>query len=538
MTGRFLAREIADQPGAADWRVLRALTAYRWIVSVIALALIYLDLGARALGITRPELFLIVALGSALHAMGATVTLELRRPALDAQALFQTMTDMTTVGLWMWATGGVSSGLGVLMVFPMIAASLLLNRRMVLLVAALTSIGLLTLEIMRSLSGPDAQALTEAGLLGLLMFAMGLTSHALASRARRSEALARQVGGDLVSLSRLNESIVARIRAGVIAVTGRGAIQLVNPAARRLMALDAGAHGRTLTEVAPALAHALAAWQTDPNRHVDPVLTSQGKSISAQFVRLGWGDRAPVLIMLEDADALAQQAQQMKLAALGRLSASIAHEIRNPLNAISNAAQLLEESPDLDTDDQALNAIVSRNAGRIESIVRDVLSLSRPTPSTPVALVLRQELCNVFDQFRESGLSEHCELEVSGVDADLEVMADPDHLRRILTNLWENSCEHAHARPVRLTVTAQRADEQVITTLRDNGPGVPDDVSEHIFEPFFTTRATGTGLGLFLARELARHNAGQLTLEPNRDGACFQLQLPARTDNAGESTTP
>ncbi|MBV59967.1 MAG: hypothetical protein CMH65_01545 [Nevskiales bacterium] len=538
MTGRFLAREIVNRPGAADWRVLRALTAYRWIVSVIALALIYLDLGARALGIIRPELFLIVALGSALHAMGATVTLELKRPALDAQTLFQTIADMTTVGLWMWTTGGVSSGLGVLMVFPMIAASLLLNRRMVLLVAALTSIGLLTLEVMRSLSGPDAQALTEAGLLGLLMFAMGLTSHALAGRARRSEALARQVGGDLVSLSRLNESIVARIRAGVIAVTGRGTIQLVNPAARRLIKLDASAHGRALDAVAPWLASALNDWRTDPTRHDDRVLASNGKSVSAQFVRLGWGDRAPVLIMLEDADALAQQAQQMKLAALGRLSASIAHEIRNPLNAISNAAQLLEESPDLGEDDHALNAIVRRNAGRIESIVRDVLSLSRPGPSAPIALDLHAELLSVFEQFRESGLSEHCELDLSGVDPALQVMVDPNHLRRILTNLWENSCEHATTQPVRLTVTARQTEDSVAMKLTDNGPGVSAADAEHIFEPFFTTRAAGTGLGLFLAKELARHNGGQLTLEPSREGACFRLQLPARMTDAGEPAYP
>ena len=321
MSGRFLAREIADHPTASDWRVLRALTAYRWIVSVIALALIYLDLAGQALGVIRSDVFLIVALATALHAMGATVTLEMRRPALDAQTLFQSIADMTGVGLWMWATNGVASGLGVLLVFPMIAASLLLNRRMVLLVAAVTSIGLLALESLRTLSSPNAQALTEAGLLGLV-------SHAMAGRARRSEALARQVGGDLVSLSRLNESIVARIRAGVVAVTGNGTVQLVNPAARRLIELDTSIHGQPLDAVTPALGAALARWRADPNIHMDPIPLPGGRALSAQFVRLGWGDYAPVLIMLEDADALAQQAQQIKLAALGRLSASIAHEIR------------------------------------------------------------------------------------------------------------------------------------------------------------------------------------------------------------------
>lgn len=526
MTARFLAREIADQPTASDWRVLRALTAYRWVVSVIALALIYLGLAGPALGVVRPEVFLIVSLGMALHAMGATVTLEMRQPALDAQTLFQSIADMAGVGLWMWATNGVGNGLGVLLVFPMIAASLLLNLRMVLLVAAVTSIGLLTLEFLRSLSTPNAQALTEAGLLGLLMFAMGLTSHALAGRARRGEALARQVGGDLVSLSRLNESIIARIRAGVVAVSGGGMVQLVNPAARRLVDLDRSVHGHPLDTVSPALAAALERWRADPNAHMDPIPLPGGRSLSAQFVRLGWGDHAPVLVMLEDADALAKQAQQIKLAALGRLSASIAHEIRNPLGAISNAAQLLEESPALTDDDRSLNAIVRRNSLRIENIVRDVLSLSRPTPGAPLAIRLREELTAHFAQFLETGWSGRCELDLQPFDNDLAVVADPDHLRRILTNLWENSCEHATSPPVRLRVTARSDGEAVTIELSDNGPGIPDDVAEHVFEPFFTTRTSGTGLGLYLARELARNNGGQLSLDATGPGARFYLQLP------------
>ena len=502
-----------------------------------ALALIYLDLAGQALGVIRSDVFLIVALATALHAMGATVTLEMRRPALDAQTLFQSIADMTGVGLWMWATNGVASGLGVLLVFPMIAASLLLNRRMVLLVAAVTSIGLLALESLRTLSSPNAQALTEAGLLGLLMFAMGLVSHAMAGRARRSEALARQVGGDLVSLSRLNESIVARIRAGVVAVTGNGTVQLVNPAARRLIELDTSIHGQPLDAVTPALGAALARWRADPNIHMDPIPLPGGRALSAQFVRLGWGDYAPVLIMLEDADALAQQAQQIKLAALGRLSASIAHEIRNPLAAISNAAQLLEESPELSEDDRALNAIVRRNSSRIESIVRDVLSLSRPAPGAPIPIPLHAECSAHFEQFRESGQHEHCQLDLHQIDKSVHIVADPDHLRRILTNLWENSCEHAASRPVRLRIAARSDGEQVTIELSDNGPGIPTDVVEHVFEPFFTTRSSGTGLGLYLARELARNNGGHLDLVSARPGARFQLQLPAGNSVHHETLT-
>src|SRR3546814_669415 len=214
---------------------------------------------------------------------------------------------------------------------------------------------------------------------------------------------------------------------------------------------------------------------------------------------LGWGEQAPTLIMLEDAGALRAQAQQMKLAALGRLSANIAHEIRNPLSAITQAGQLLAEQSDFDAGNRRLLDMIQRHAVRIDHIVRNVLDISRRQPARRDALILRDSLRRSAAMYHESHARDLRSIELADVPAAITVLFDPEHLQQVLFNLWDNSFEHGGASKRSITVLVQAGIEVDSglpwLELSDNGVGLPAEVLERLFEPFFTTHAAGTGLG-------------------------------------------
>lgn len=243
-----------------------------------------------------------------------------------------------------------------------------------------------------------------------------------------------------------------------------------------------------------------------------------------RFTRLGWGDDAPVLILLEDAGALREQAQQMKLAALGRLSASIAHEIRNPLSAISHAGQLLAESSELQGENQRLLGMIQRHGARIEKIIRDVLSISRRETREIATLPLRNWLVRTANLYQEGHPLQQRPIEIGDIPSSLVVEFDPDHLQQVLFNLWDNSFEHAGEYNVLVFVNAGPSRGGAVwLEVRDNGPGIPDELVEQVFEPFFTTAAHGTGLGLYLSRSLCEYNQAKLVHVPQPEGTCFRI---------------
>jgi len=221
-----------------------------------------------------------------------------------------------------------------------------------------------------------------------------------------------------------------------------------------------------------------------------------------------------------------QQAQQLKLAALGRLSASIAHEIRNPLGAISHAAQLLRESEELSRGDRRLSEIIRDHCKRMNGVVENVLETSRRRPPSPVRLNLSSHLADFAGAFRDS--NEDAQICVRIEPHDTEVRMDKGHLDQVLTNLVGNAVRHSreHAgRPlVHLAGGIDARTERPYLNVIDEGPGVPDDMVDHLFEPFFTTAKSGTGLGLYISRELCEANQARLTYHRHEGGgACFRI---------------
>jgi two-component system, NtrC family, sensor histidine kinase PilS len=490
--------------GSDDWRVLRALTLYRLLLITLLLSLLESGFTLTLFQQVDAGLFRSINRAYAIASLLVLVPLLLRRPAASLQMGVQFGIDAVSLSALVYATGGIESGLGILLITPMVAAALVLNPRLAMVCAASGTLLIFGEEFLRQLARPISPAdLTSSGVLGLMFFATTIASAAVAARARKSEALAASADREVESLSRLNENIVEALQTGVIVLDADRRVRTINRAAMRLLDVRE-ASDRPLLDLAPALAHALQDWLLGSALAPKPLVARPGGAeVTPRFSRLGWRDNAPLLILLDDTEQLREQARQLKLASLGRLSASIAHEIRNPLSAMTHAAQLLAEEPDL--------------------IVRDVLDLARRSPQPTSVIALGGALEQIRSVYLETPGNLRRAIELPSLPEDWRVRFDADHLLQVLHNLWDNSFEHADRADVTVWLQAGIEAGQIRLDIRDNGAGIAEGIRERLFEPFTTTSSRGTGLGLYLARELCELNQAQLRQIPQAAGAHFRI---------------
>jgi two-component system sensor histidine kinase PilS (NtrC family) len=515
-----------------DWRLLRTLSWYRLLLVAGLGVLCLKGYGPFLFERIDRSAFLVATFGYGAAALLLSLTVRYRRPGLVTQSLLHFFVDASAICLLVYHAHGLASGLGVLMLTPAVGCSSVLGTRMALLLASIGTLFVFGEEIFRlSETDQPLSNMSGAGLLGLILFGTTIAASTVAQRARRSEALAARVGSDLAKLSQLNERIVDSMATGVLVVDADQRLRLSNAAAQRLLGGAQLQTGHNLAEMAPELGAALLAWQRNPGREAEPVALWAGAAeVMPRFTPLG--ESAQVLILLDDAVRLREQAQQMKLAALGRLSASIAHEIRNPLSAIHHAGQLLAESPQQDDEERRLLEMIQRHTTRIDKIVNDVLRLSRRDAAMPSDIMLRPFLERTAAVYREGRPGRACSIGLEGVDGVAQVRFDPSHLQQILLNLWDNSFEHGvrgAAEPVRVVLSSGRLAPhgQVYLDVADNGTGIAADLRDRVFEPFFTTAHRGTGLGLYLAREMCEYNQARLLLLPRDQGVHLRLLFAA-----------
>ena len=542
------SREAGLPRGEDDWRAARALNLYRWTVAVGLCVLLASGFTDELFDLRLPALFTLACVAYLITCLPSALAVYVRRPALPVQVYLLAGTDIGFVTLLVLASGGIADGLGMLLIAPIAGASLLVPRRMAALFAAVGSLCLLGQEFYGSLRFADGDSeFVQAGILGVLLFISALVANTLSLRARRSQALAEERKSALDDLAELNDRIIQQMAIGLVLVDENRRVRLCNRAARKMLGLAQDPTGRRLAATAPALAWTLDAWQVSPSLSSEPFNVGQ-RALLPRFNRLGHGMDAPVLIFLEDARRISEQAQQMKLAALGRLTASIAHEIRNPLSAISHAGQLLDESDRLGEQERKLLGIQHRHARRIDNVVQSVLGLSRRGQALPTLLCLAEWLPQAVADYRH-GHPEAPRFDLSGVPADVLVQVDASHLRQILHNLWENAERHARLPDRELTVRLAAGhgnDGEPYLDVGDNGPGVDDKTAAHLMEPFFTTASDGTGLGLYIAGELCECNLARMALLPSDktgadEGARFRITF-ARPEEwhrgAGETERP
>jgi two-component system sensor histidine kinase PilS (NtrC family) len=290
--------------------------------------------------------------------------------------------------------------------------------------------------------------------------------------------------------------------------------------------------GWELAHVAPRLAEQLHKWRAEsaPFDKANSAFASSDGATTVQphFALLGPSRNGGVMIFLEDTSLISERVLQVKLAALGRLSASIAHEIRNPIGAMSHAGQLLAESSTITPDDQRLTDIIRVNARRVSQIVDSVLTLTRRGKTHPQRLDLEPWLEDFAHEFTQTLELFEGSVAVVGADRPLQAWMDPTHLHQVVWNLCENAVKYASvaagAISVELVYGLLEASGRVYLEVADRGPGIAPEHAEQIFEPFYTGRPGGTGLGLYISRELCERNGATLRYQPRPGGgSSFRL---------------
>ncbi len=526
----------SDEPDAPvqdvnlTWRPLRLFNLYRLLLAGLLLLIAVADFDLTPIGRHDPALYLWTSLLYLLACAGSAFAIAARRPAFTTQVYLTVLIDILFITLVMHASGGVRSGVGMLMVVTVAGGSILLAGQAALRLAAVATLAMLGETVVFQLTNPlESAAYTHAGLLGATFFATAMLAHALAKRTRASEKLARQRGIDLANMKQLAQYVIQRMQTGVVVLDRDDRVRLLNESARQLLNVEPAGERQPLASLCPQLDDQLQQWKADHDYHGQPFRATAGVvELRPRFADLG--QEAGTLIFLEDTTALAQHAQQLKLASLGRLAGSIAHEIRNPLGAISHAGQLLAESPNLDATDLRLTEIIRTNAQRMNNIIENVLQLGRRQQSVPETIELKPWLESFIEEFRRSEqlTEENSEIEIDVEPDDIEVLFDPDQLRQVLWNLCHNAIHHSreHSRRNILILRARLNGSGPIAHLEviDHGPGIPAEVADQIFEPFFTTDSQGTGLGLYIAKELTECNHAHLTYAPaETGGSAFRI---------------
>ncbi|MGW8311473.1 MAG: sensor histidine kinase [Thiogranum sp.] len=514
---------------AIDWQPLRLLTVYRLTLAGLLIVLYFALKDSNPFNVELPGLFEATLLAYLLFGAAAGLAARAQWPGYELQALVQVLTDIATITLLLHATGGVASALSVLMVIAVVFGTLVLPGRLAYLFAAIATLAVLLETGIASLlpENTNADHLTRAGLVGAVLFmAAGLT-HLLVIRARESAALAARRGVDLANLEQLNRYIVQQLESGLLVIDPHQYIHLANDNARRLLDMNDDRPQR-LEHASPRLAEQFRQWSADHQWQPQPIQSSDASSsLIPRFSALTTSEGKGALVMLDDSVRLAQQSQQLKLASLGRLTASIAHEIRNPLGAISHAAQLLNESDQLTSGDRRLTEIIERHTRRVNSIIENVLQISRGSASHPQPVELGEWLRTFHEEFTHSQGIDRAHVQLDIAPGPLALQVDPGHLHQVLTNLCENALRHCADQDTPVVLRAGHDDHGMVgLEVIDKGPGIDPDTAEKMFEPFFTTAASGTGLGLYIARELCELNQARLSYRPGPEGGSrFRIQF-------------
>lgn len=504
----------------ANWRSFQYFNLYRLVLAALFfLALLFPNEWTARLNLLPSlPMFGLTGLYMAATVGGLLLATHWQRH-FNAQLSAQVMVDIVVVTTLMQQARGVSSGLGVLLLVSLAAASLVGRGRLVLFYAAMATVSVLLMQSFGILAEQfDPASIVQAGFISAGFFATAILARLLGQRVMINEDLARRRGVALDNQILISQRVVESMQDGVLIIGQDGFINRCNPVAQDMLGLPA--EPAPLSGYAQGLSDALRAWLRAGGEDRFDFAANDGGALRARFERTQSSD-GEVLVFLEDVGRIRERAQQMKLASLGRLTASIAHEIRNPLSAIGHAGELLREERRGEMQDRLLR-ILNDNVLRLDRIVKDILEVGRQNQAEPEPLAADEFCASFLEQFISSeNLADGVVvLEVRDV---FRICFDRSHLHQVLWNLVSNALRHSTrgAGAVRIVLHSGQADGRVELHVIDDGPGIPETVREQVFEPFFTTHTQGTGLGLFIARELCATNGASLELAISTQGAHF-----------------
>jgi two-component system sensor histidine kinase PilS (NtrC family) len=511
-----------------DWRLLHIYSYYRVVLAALLLILFSVNPHNPLIGAYNPQLFLSTSIIYLLITTGGLVLNKKLHYEPRLQAFFFLLIDIIAITFIMHANGGPTAQLSMLYLVMVAAGNILLPGKRGPLIAAIAALAVLYEQfyfILTNFEHVSAENLGQASILGLSFFAVAVFSQLISHRFRQVEALALHKSIEVENLQKLNEQIINRMHTGVLVVNEQRQLLLLNIAAKQLLGIEDIKSQSHLKEISSILDAGLLAWRE--NLMLRPLIFKNQPAypeLNVSYMKLESSHANNSLIFLENTAQTTQKAQQLKLASLGRLTASIAHEIRNPLGAISHAAQLLNESEQISGADKRLLTIIEQHCHRVNNIIETILQLSRRQKSTPQLINLKEWLDSFIDEFIQTSNEER--QIIFHTDSPVLVRFDTDQLYQVVYNMVNNafrySAKNKH-NTIEMMADVDNINQLPYLEIYDLGPGVAEDNQKNLFEPFFTTEKHGTGLGLYLARELCEANQAHLDYIPQPEGACFRI---------------
>jgi len=519
------------QPQMSDyWRSMGLFNIYRVIIALVLTSSYYFTPTNQWLDNYDKTLYLQCAYGYVAMSFIAIIFTWIKWPKFNLLLSLQVMTDIGFIVALMFASGGIKSGSSLLLVVAIAAASLISRGRLAMFYAAIATIAVLLEQSYQMIYWRESyDDYSHAVMLSLSFFATALLAHSLAKRAHQSEALASQRGIDLENLAQINTLITQEIQDGVLVVDQHFKLRHRNMYAKTLLDVDDEAwQSELLDSCSPKVANLMRDWiAKQPGMELSTLrISTSGKELKLRFMPIAAERAQGAVIFIEDWSQAQAQAQRVKLAALGRLTANIAHEIRNPLSAISHANQLLQEELS-DASSQRLLQITADNVKRLDQIISDVLELNRRDRTNQEEIQLDTFLRDFHDQFCQIEKIPENGFQLNVPSNQYSVLFDHRHLHQILWNTCRNGWRHSKqgTKSLSLTVTKASPENNTLITIQDDGDGITADARSHLFEPFFTTAATGTGLGLYIARELCEANGASIQHIPSETETLFTISL-------------
>lgn len=511
-------------PTRQAWLLLKIFFIYRFISASLFVMLFFFRFGPTGLDAHDAQLYQFTSLAYLGISLLNAPFIFRRLANYNRLAQLFIFTDIVFITVLMHASGGVASGVGGLLAISIAAAGLLIGGRCALLFAALASLAVLAEQVYDMQTHAfNLSSLNYSGLLGITFFAIALISLILAQRVEQSASLAQRHARTIVRLEELNRYIIQHLQSGIMIVDAQQFIVLSNYSALRLLGI--GESPTHLADVSSMLRQAFLVWSQNPEQDFVIIQLANGEEIQVRFSLLMVENERLHMLLFEDISLYNQRLQQSKLASLGRLTASIAHEIRNPLSAISHAGQLLSEAPELKPEDLRLTRIIQTHCQRVNSIIEDILKLSRRHPSQKQRVVLGQWLTGYVQEQNLYHAEYQAAFKLSFKQSELNAYIDAGHLKQILDNLCANALKYGKPESGGIEIEASMENDQPCIRVIDNGLGIDLEGLQHLFEPFFTTSRQGTGLGLYISKELAELNQAELSYAKYLNKSCFSLLL-------------
>ncbi len=467
-------------------------------------------------------------------------------------AYAQILTDTVLTSCLVFFSGGSQSIFTIVYFFPIIIASMLLLRPGAMLTAAVTTISygaILLLEYFNYDPGFSFELwkrpLSEFTVMmhyfafhGLTFFLVAVLSSLLAERLKKTEAALYQTTANYDRLASLYKQIFDDIGTGIITVDANDEITSFNPASENITGFKLDeVVGRKINDVFPAIFEK----ENHTLRPLAKLTRKDGEIIPVGYswARLRTQDNpgnARVYTMqdLSQIKKMEKQVKQAeKMAAIGEMAASIAHEFRNPIAAVSGAAQLLYQESMYQPAHQRLMEIITRECDRLEKTIEEFLLFSKPTIPEKKWFSLANLTEEIVVILKQTPFwRDDCNLKID-ISPNLDCWADQNQIKQVLLNLVQNALNATEDVEGQIVVSAteQKDDdesEHTLLVITDNGPGIPEKIVDRVFEPFFTTRENGTGLGLAIVKQIieSHHGSIQITANPVGKGTAFAVSLP------------